>query len=424
MKETEYYLFGASIEGINRYKELKERYNIGGFVDNDKNKWGKIITDGKKAVSIEEFLQKKKDNHIIITSRFSAEISAQLDRLNFENYSFYPCLEHFGDSRHTDKNLCKEIDSCAKIVFKKLHLIEIDKLNISDYNKRYLSGKTWLDMYKYSCIMYASLSANVNITNFIDYGGGTGLLSLLAIECGIKNVYYNDIYDVSVSDANEIASALGYKRKAYVEGDIEQVISFCGQTGILFDAVASYDVLEHIYDLECFFKKFKKILNPKYIVIMETGANPYNTDIFNSLTAGHFKIEYLHRDYVYGHKERDNLAAYFDLRLQIIDQYITSRNYDLSKPEQIGLSFLTRGMVKEDIENALDEYMSSGALPVSDFFGSFEHNTCDPFTGNWAEHIIDYEKLKIMLNKFGYEVKISFYDELRESSPTLQLILT
>lgn len=45
------------------------------------------------------------------------------------------------------------------------------------------------------------VSANV----FVDYGAGTGIMSLLAREMGFGAVLYVDIYDVSCRDAELIA---------------------------------------------------------------------------------------------------------------------------------------------------------------------------------------------------------------------------
>lgn len=114
---------------------------------------------------------------------------------------------------YDNKNLCRKIDLATYKLFSKLKKIEINKLDISEYNMCYLNNKNLNQIFIYSQILYYILSENININNFLDYGGGTGLLSLLAIECGVPNVFYNDIYNISCRDAETIAKELGYQRQ-------------------------------------------------------------------------------------------------------------------------------------------------------------------------------------------------------------------
>ena len=413
INDKKIYLFGASTYGVKSYNELKERYNIAGFFDNNANLLGKVITDGIKIVPITNFENDNSDSHIFITSTYAYEISKQLDELGIKNYSFYPCLEYESlkceDEKQVNIELRRNIDLCAKNLFVKLNSINIEELDISDYNKRYLSSKNWISMYDYSSIMYSLLSKFPNISNFLDYGGGSGLLSLLAIECGVRNVFYNDIYDVSSADALVIATALGYRRKDYIVGDIDQVVNYCIASNTLFDAVGSFDVFEHIYDLKSFFANLTEIVAKKNIISMASGANPYNGEIFESLSVGHLRKEFLDETPKYGHKERDSLKSYFDLRCGIIGEYLTSHNIALNKLERLGFAYLTRGMRKDEIENALDRYLSSGEYPKADTFGIFRYNTCDPLTGNWQEHLVDMDKLATYLKSLCYEVNIAFY---------------
>ena len=417
MESAKIYLFGASVFGKEAYHNLKAYYDIIGFIDNDEAKWGKEIFDGKKVMPLANAIND--DYHIFITSQYAFEISNQLSYAGIEKYSIYPCLEFSGG--YDDIYLCQRINLSAKRLFLKFKDIVIDKLNISDYNKRYLASKTWTDFFTYSCILYTILSKRPEINNFLDYGGGSGLLSLLAIEFGLRDVYYNDIYDISCKDAWEIASVLGYKRKAYIEGDVDNVIRFCEKTGILFDAVGSYDVIEHIYDLESHFKVLGQILSSYNIVCMESGANVYDKDSVDNLALGHLKVEYLDRDYVYGHKERDSLKSYFNLRKDIIYNFTESNN--LNELEIIGLAFLTKGMVKSDIENSVEQYLNTGELPMPDPYGIFHHNTCDPLTGNWQEHLIDFNKLQALVEQLGYSFDLKYRGK-KENSKTVQVVLS
>ena len=114
-----------------------------------------------------------------------------------------------------NQKLLRNIDSAANGLFYKLRDLNIDMLNISDYTKKYLTSKlfsftTNLQLYSY-ILSWALAETKVPFNEFVflDYGGGTGMLSLLAKEIGIDTVIYNDIYDVSCRDAHQIAESVG-----------------------------------------------------------------------------------------------------------------------------------------------------------------------------------------------------------------------
>ena len=47
-------------------------------------------------------------------------------------------------------------------------------------------------------------------------------------------------------------------------------------------------------------------------------------------------------------------------------------------------------MIEADILRCLAEYQSSGKIPCQP---AHPTNTCDPYTGNWAEHLMDVQAL-------------------------------
>lgn len=419
MESSQIYLFGASSYGKRLYEKLKLKYNICGFIDNDSKKWGEYI-DNKPIISPSQLRNFNNNYHILITSDYANEISNQLKNMNITNFNLYPCLEFYSEVNYGNKKLCREIDLAVYNLFLKLKEIEVSKLNISEYNIRYLSEKNLYSIFVYSQILYSIFSENINVNNFLDYGGGTGLLSLLALECGVPNVFYNDIYNVSCRDAEIIAKELGYKRQGYIEGDINKVIKYTQDNNVLFDAVGSYDVIEHIFNLNSFFKDLRNILSTSSIVCMESSANSFNSDFLENAYLSHLKVEFLNRKKVFGHKERDSLNSYYEIRMNIIKKYLKSINSYINKVELVGLSFLTRGLTIDGIKNAVDNYITKREIPKLDSF--FEYNTCDPYTGNWAEHIIDFRKLKEFLETIGFDVSLIFVEN-PENSPTIQVKL-
>jgi SAM-dependent methyltransferase len=236
---------------------------------------------------------------------------------------------------------------------------------------------------------------------FLDYGGGTGFLSLLAKELGINSVVYNDIYEVSCVDARIIAESVGNVADYYVNGDIDDLIKFIQKKNINCNVIASYDVIEHIYDIETFFEKVPSLSNNSLSVVMASGANSFNFYVKNKLKKTHLELEYKDRENKYGHKDRDCLRSYLSVRKDMICKHIQELNKSLTEYEISQLSKKTRGKIEADIKKSVDEYLKTGKFPqeLKD-----PTNTCDPVTGNWAEHLMDPFHLERILSERGFDV--------------------
>ncbi|MBK8081612.1 MAG: hypothetical protein IPK25_15860 [Saprospiraceae bacterium] len=170
-----------------------------------------------------------------------------------------------------NNQLQKHLNFAASSLYKKLLKLDLTSLHLSDYNQRYLRSKiskleSTLSLY--SKLLFLSLKNSqfsLKTSVLVDYGGGSGVMSLLAAELGVGTVIYNDIYDVSCKDI-EILS--------------------------------------------------------KYA----SGANIENPFYVRSVTKQQIKAEYETREKIWGHKERDSLLAFFEIRKQIISAYAPDLN--------------------------------------------------------------------------------------------------
>ena len=304
-----------------------------------------------------------------------------------------------------DEKLLDDVNSAAKRLFIKLKDFDVKTTTISDYNKNYFGNKLSNlvhELQKCSYILSWSLfksDINQNDFVFLDYGGGSGMLSLLAKEFGVT-VIYNDIYDVSCKDAKTIGKLIGNQADYYIEGDIDNVIEFMEKKSIQFNSIASYDVIEHIYDIDEFLHKLNHLSNNQLTIFMSSGANIYNPLTKRMLMKSQLEIEYRDREIKYGHKERDCTKAYFDVRKNIIQSDLEKINEKLSEKEINQLARATRGKIESDIKICVHNYLKTREFPNEP---NHPTNTCDPYTGNWAEHLLDQRHLIKLLSSTNFK---------------------
>jgi len=309
-----------------------------------------------------------------------------------------------------NKQLWDQISSAQTSLYNKLINLDVKLLSISDYNKRYLEDKiAGLEcvLQLYGRLLYLSLhNMHISPEDFVlvDYGGGCGLISLLAVEMGIGTVIYNDIYDVSCKDIQQLSNVLGLMVDHIVCGDVDEIVSYLHKNLISVHAVTSYDVLEHVYDIETHFRRLR-CLDSDFRVVYASGANIANPRYVCSVRKEQIDAEYKTRDKEWGHKERDTLRSFLDVRKEMISAY--APDFSLELIEQLARA--TRGLVQQDIEECVDEFRQQGCIAYH-----IDHptNTCDPYTGNWCEHLVDFEWLAQIVKSAGFSVEImaGYYD--------------
>jgi hypothetical protein len=303
-------------------------------------------------------------------------------------------------------HLLTEVNAAASRLFDKLIGLKISTLDISDYNKQYLARylrKLRINLQRLSYVLSWALAASSKKWGdvaLIDYGGGSGLLSLLAKECRLGTVIYSDIYDVSCRDAEIIARRLDAKADHYVCGDIEEVSAFLKANALGCDVFVSCDVIEHIYNFEDFFEALHGLSDGRFSLALTTHANPLNPVTSRILMRKQRELEWQDREYQAGHKQRDSLKSYSRIRQEMIQSHC---NGALSQVEIEQLAKATRGLMESDIKRAVDDYLQTKRMPVP-----LRHptNTCDPYTGNWADRLTAPDELKRLLSKAGFEVDI------------------
>jgi ubiquinone/menaquinone biosynthesis C-methylase UbiE len=297
-------------------------------------------------------------------------------------------------------------DSAKRVLIEKLKSLDLGTLKLSDYSKNYLNfliDDIWETLSRFEQVIREAISHSpkqVSQMTVIDYGGGTGLLSLLAKEMGFKSVIYNDIFEGSCKDVKVLAKACSLKLEAVLHGDAADLVGYLNNSLTQTDLIVSYDVIEHVYDVKKNFEAFSRLDIAPKVIVYGSGANIRNPFYTREVRKSQLSVENEDRKQSYGHKASDSLKSYMNLRKDIIRQI--SPSLDENALEYLARS--TRGLIKSDIEKGVREYMLQGNLSYQI---SHPTNTCDPITGNWCEHLLDFNWLTSTAHSLGYHADIS-----------------
>lgn len=314
----------------------------------------------------------------------------------------------------TNSNIHSSIKSAlneaAFDLYGDLKKLNIEELDVSDYSKNYFKNYQNKLIYSLECACFIianalnNLKGNFKDAAFADHGAGLGMICLLAKKAGIKNVIYNDIYDVSTQDAKTIATKLNLLADEYFCGEMEQFVQLINHKYPSLNAFVSRNVIEHIYNLDEFFFQLAKINSLELVVFIATTANEKNILVDQYTKKLQRKAEFEFNSGKWG-KNRDSKKPYSLIRKEILQ----SEFPQLQRKELMQLVISTRGLIKEDIIKVANEYVSNGVFPPEPKHPS---NTCDPLTGNRTENLISIEEYKNYFseNGFHFDVLPGFYN--------------
>lgn len=289
----------------------------------------------------------------------------------------------------------------ARSLSERLQEIDYNQLPISDYNKQYI-GNLKPAMHYYMKIYSACLSNGFNILNrspqditFVDYGGGSGFLSILAKSAGVGKVIYLDLNPKSVETIRVLKKETGIGPDIILHGNSDTLADWCKENDIHPDLLIATDLIEHVYDLKAFFKDLAGV-NPEMQMIFTTASTPFNPYVKRRL----------HRLMDKSETGAAEIPNYYTLRKEYIE-----KNYPTLSVDEINKwTQQTRGLVYQDIDKAI----KANQLPeLKD-----AHNTCDPASGNWTERILPIEDYRFLLSTHNYSLKVDkgFYNTDRNNS--------
>lgn len=234
----------------------------------------------------------------------------------------------------------------------------------------------------------------------VELGGGTGLQALLAIESGVGHVTYSDIYDVSCHDVTEIARAVGLQVPRIICADSDDLVAQLNADTDDVDRIVSYDVIEHIYDVPAHLQAMAGLRYPRLHLTYASGANGYNPRYVRQVRAVQIAVEHEAQQPEFGHKDRDSVAAYLDIRRGIV----RAAAPDLDDSTIDELAHRSRGLMAGDIERLVVQPYLAGR-PA--YHPAHPTNTCDPKTGNWCEQLLTFDQIREMSRQAGLVAHVS-----------------
>ena len=297
----------------------------------------------------------------------------------------------------------QKLDDAAKRLAKKIADTNVAQLPLSDYGKENVADfqrKAEETIKKYVHILAWLLfpESAKSSEMFVDYGGGHGLLGGLAKEAGFPNVIYNDIFSGCADDARKLAKHLGCEADAYVVGDIHAVAAALKANPPASGAIASINVIEHIYDMDDFLKAAGSLARGPMTMVLSTSANPLNPSVARRHYRQHNEWEFTDGPHESSYP-MDTLRAFRDVRRDIIKEAASG----LAASDVETLTSVTRGMHKADIQKAVKNFQATKQMPPAP---KHPTNTCDPLTGSWQERLLDIGDVRATLGSCGFGVRV------------------
>lgn len=235
---------------------------------------------------------------------------------------------------------------------------------------------------------------NLSSVRLLDYGGGWGLMGMLAKEAGIGHVTYLDYDPGVVASVKVINRILDMSIDEAIYGNEETLRN---REESKFDSVVSSDVLEHVYDLDNVFSAISECCAPGAYVFHQTGANPRSP-------YQRIKLMKLHRTF-----ETEDPVALEKLHAQgglaiweERKQFIQSYDPAITGPRLEKLARSCRGLNGPDLLKAINKFKENGTFPVP------EHptNTCR-LSGYWIERLMDPTKVADQMAAHGFRTRIT-----------------
>jgi len=279
-----------------------------------------------------------------------------------------------------------------------LSTVDTDSLSLTDYGRLSLSRllkayQYYVDIYQRSLDMILERCGLApSEMTIVDFGGGPGILSMLAKCLGFARVIYVDHNQQAVDAMNALADKVGFRPDDVVVGDADALRDWCVANTVKPNALLGMDVIEHIYVIDDFVAAIHAI-SPSVRMVFTTSSTPYNSRV----------VRHLHKAMLL---DENGTAKKMGFR-QMRRDHIKAAYPDMSDRELDYWADNTRGLIYADVLRAVETQSPNLLLD--------QYNTCDPATGSWTERILPIDDYRHLLMPYGFSLTVmpGFYNEHR-----------
>ena len=271
--------------------------------------------------------------------------------------------------------------------------LDVSRLSISQYSRTALkrvlaAAEYYLEIYRNSLERTLTMcDKSPDRMTIVDYGGGHGLLGILAKKLGFAHVIYIDCNADALQTVHELSALLEAAPDAMLQGDATTLGDWCRNNNVAPDALLAMDVIEHIYVLDEFFAALHSIPThgSSLKMIFTTASTPFNKRIERRLRKA---------------MQADELGTATKKGFwQKRRDYVQELHPDMSDRELDYWADNTRGLTYADVARAV-ESQSPNLLLDPD-------NTCDPDTGSWTERLLPVDDYRQLLLPYGYSLSVA-----------------
>lgn len=289
--------------------------------------------------------------------------------------------------------------------------------DISKIMREYVQGSEHPDLKVYRREMESSWGQEVwlwRTKQFCDLGGfynkrvleagcGFGWDAVGIALTGNNDVVASDILPSMVDGMSQCLESMKAKGRPLPVTPLQGDICTIDMPDASFDGIFSTEAVEHVHDLGAMFENCWRLLKPGGALVIVNDSNKWNAD-----SRAHSWESWTERDESWEHvnwlKNEVRPVEHADAKPYGVmrEEMIRGRAPELDDATVEKVRKATAGMIKPEIEEAVERYKKDGSLPTPDPFAWCRN----PETGEYSERLLDPFELSDMLKDRGFKVEL------------------